>query len=207
MRLVVISDTHSGHEALGALSGDVLIHCGDGLNAFEPASDELQKLDEWFGRQSFAAILYVGGNHDFKIQRRAAEGEAVFQHATYVEDRTFTISGVRFYGSPWIPELADWAYYRSAPDLQERWSAIPDDVDVLITHTPPHGILDRNSRGKHCGCPALASRVSVVRPRLHCFGHVHAGAGSCLLDGTTYANASSVDSQYRIARPPFLFDL
>ena len=28
-----------------------------------------------------------------------------------------------------------------------HWSLIPDDVDVLITHTPPYGILDVTSAG------------------------------------------------------------
>jgi len=207
MRLVIVSDTHSRHEELGTLAGDVLIHCGDGLNAFAPASDALQKLDDWFGRQAFAEIFYVGGNHDFEIERRATAGETVFENATYLQDQSFAVSGVRFYGSPWIPELVGWAYYRSTADLIETWSAIPENVDILITHSPPYGVLDRNSRNKHCGCPALAGRVSAVRPRLHCFGHVHASAGNCDVEGTTYANTSSVDSSYRIARAPFIFDL
>jgi hypothetical protein len=33
------------------------------------------------------------------------------------------------------------------PNQSEKlWSAIPDNIDILITHGPPHGILDMTIR-------------------------------------------------------------
>jgi hypothetical protein len=29
-------------------------------------------------------------------------------------------------------------------EADQLWSAIPDNVDVLVTHGPPYGILDLN---------------------------------------------------------------
>jgi Icc-related predicted phosphoesterase len=207
MKIVVISDTHGQHEQLGDLSGDVLIHCGDLCNGFSGDADDIQRLDAWFGRQQFARIFCVGGNHDFALERRVA-GSAyeLFRNATYLEDECAEFEGVRFYGAPWTPELAGWAFYLEKEDLRNKWSHIPEDVHVLITHTPPQGILDLNRHGRSCGCSELRDRVEKVQPALHCFGHVHASAGSTALNGTTYFNASMVDSRYRIARCPLIYE-
>jgi len=49
--------------------------------------------------------------------------------------------------------------------------------------------------------------VKTVKPSLHCFGHVHASAGTLLRDGVRYLNASMVNSRYQIARSPLVYDL
>lgn len=57
----------------------------------------------------------------------------------------------------------------------DAWSGtIPADTDVLVTHTPPRWHLDL-PRGM--GCDFLLKEVWRVRPRVHVFGHVHAGRG------------------------------
>jgi hypothetical protein len=114
---------------------------------------------------------------------------------------------VKFYGAPWVPELDGWAYFRSDEELARHWAIIPTDTDVLITHSPPRGILDCNSGGRACGCPALRTAVTRIAPRVHCFGHVHAGHGCVELDGTTYVNAALVNRAYKIARDPVTLTL
>jgi len=208
VRIVIVSDTHSQHEQLGRLRGDVLIHCGDSANGFVRSPDDVQRLDDWLGQQDFSLILCTGGNHDFEMEDRSRAGTtAVLRHAEFLVDRSMHFGGLHFYGAPWTPELDGWAFYLPPREIRERWARIPEDVDVLITHTPPQWILDRNRRGRSCGCPDLAERLLDLRPRIHCFGHVHASAGSLERDGTTYVNASMVNSQYQIARRPFEFNL
>jgi Icc-related predicted phosphoesterase len=65
----------------------------------------------------------------------------------------------------------------------------------------------RICRGKACGCAQLRRRVFAIRPRVHCFGHVHASSGTLDCDGMTFVNASMVDSRYRITRQPYVVDL
>jgi hypothetical protein len=64
----------------------------------------------------------------------------------------------------------------------------------------------RESAWQHCGCPELQRRLVHLRPRIHCFGHIHASGGTLDLRGTTFVNPSMVDSRYRIARRPYEFD-
>ena len=75
--------------------------------------------------------------------------------------------------------------------MRARWDAIPVDLDVLITHTPPRGTLDRRSSGAPIGCEQLAAALPRVRPRVHLFGHVHASGGQERTVGpTTFVNAA-----------------
>jgi len=113
------------------------------------------------------------------------------------------------YGSPWQPEFNDWAFNlpRKGRELAARWAAIPSGLDVLITHGPPFGILDRTSTGEHAGCELLRAAVERARPRLHVFGHVHEGYGVVERDGTIYVNASICDLSYRPVNAPVVVDL
>lgn len=207
MRLVIVSDTHEKHEELGVLEGDVLIHCGDFCDGFHRNPRAVESVDAWFRRQKFDLILCIGGNHDFAVEHRLEKDEPVFESATWLEDEGFVYEGMKFYGSPWLPHLHGWAFYLTSEGLREKWAMIPDDTDVLITHTPPFGILDMpRSNWKNCGCPHLLERVEEIRPRYHFFGHNHASAGIYEGQFTTFVNASVVDSSYNVCRGPVVFD-
>lgn len=203
MQISIISDTHSSHETLGTLGGDVLIHCGDMFNLFSPDFDEIERIDNWFGRQDFDLILCTGGNHDLALQRRLKAAESPFRNAVYLQDRSYVHKGITFYGAPWTPELRGQAFFKDDAELGEKWSRIPADTEVLITHTPPAGVLDVSSRGLQLGCEHLADALKRVSPRLHCFGHVHASSGVREVDGTLFVNASSVNSQFELVRAPY----
>ena len=208
MRLVVVGDTHGMHEELGTLEGDVLVHCGDFCDGFREDPRDIANVDSWFERQRFELILCVGGNHDFGAQRRVDCGEPVFQHAVWLLDQAYVHRGVKFYGSPWLPHLQAWAFYQSAENLCAKWALIPDDTDVLVTHTPPFGILDQpRSRNINCGCPHLLERVEVVKPRFHLFGHNHASAGVQENHSTKFVNASVVDSSVSVVHSPVTLDI
>ncbi len=81
------------------------------------------------------------------------------------------------------------------------------DGDVLITHGPPHGILDRTFRGEQAGCADLRDALRRVRPKLHVFGHIHEGYGQTTDPefGTIFINASA--DGYRALNPPIVVDL
>ena len=57
---------------------------------------------------------------------------------------------------------------------------MPPTGDVLISHEPPSGVLDRCIGGKRAGSRCLRSAVerAVAAPRLWLCGHIHEGAGA-----------------------------
>jgi hypothetical protein len=86
---------------------------------------------------------------------------------------------ISIYGTPWLPDQNDWAFSATEPnELTRLHSKIPTNVDILITHGPPAGVLDQNNRGQSIGCSQLFNAVSErVKPRLHVFGHCHEAYG------------------------------
>jgi hypothetical protein len=92
--------------------------------------------------------------------------------------------GVHFtvFGSPYSLQSGVWAFGYSAGAQAERlWAAVPEQIDVLVTHSPPRGLCDTSSEGGEDGCAALRQTLERVRPRLHVCGHRHEGRGCCIL--------------------------
>lgn len=113
---------------------------------------------------------------------------------THLSDPSHTIN---IYGSPWQPSFCNWAFNLERGDpLRAVWSAIPQDCDILVTHSPPHGLGDRNSEGMNCGCEDLLYEVTSREspPRLHIFGHIHDDYGWWSNGKTLFVNASTFDS-------------
>jgi Icc-related predicted phosphoesterase len=203
--LCIVSDTHRKHRELTIPECDILIHCGDFCSFQQEDEKTLNEADIWFAEAPAKHVVCIGGNHDFLIQNK----EFRFAHATFLEDTTVEIGGLLIHGSPWCPDLPGFAYYATNDQLIEKWRTIPSGIDVLITHTPPFGILDIPSSGDiHLGCPYLRAELKRIRPRLHVFGHVHASHGIHLDDGTRFVNAAVVGGRdFEVRYAPTIADL
>lgn len=211
MRIVALSDTHMrhAHPRLSPIpDGDVLVHTGDICG--HGNITEVIQFNGWLGTLPHKHKVIIAGNHDwcFALEEKAERARSVVTNATYLEDSSTTIDGLKFYGSPWQPRFFDWAFNMDRDELREKWKEIPDDTDVLLTHGPPYGIYDRNREGHYCGCPELKKALKRVKPLLHVFGHIHEGYGMRKQEGTIYANASCVDRNYRPrVKPALVIDL
>jgi len=115
-----------------------------------------------------------------------------------------------FYGSPWTVRYYEWAFMlERGPSLAQKWEMIPDETDILITHSPPIGILDRNGRGENAGCGDLLERVRNISPRLHVFGHMHPSNGIETIGETIFVNAAIAGDgrEYHKASDPIVVDV
>ncbi len=104
----------------------------------------------------------MAGNHDFAFERTPEKARSLLTNCIYLEDSSVVIEGVTFYGSPWQPRFHDWAFNLDrGAQIKEKWDLIPSypAVDVLITHGPPFGILDKNYEDLQCGCMDLNDTV------------------------------------------------
>jgi Icc-related predicted phosphoesterase len=82
------------------------------------------------------------------------------------------------------------AFFQNVHSLgAERWleaiyKRVPRDTEILLTHTPPYGILDRASRGTHAGCQTLSATLEELgQCRMHVFGHIHEAHGAIIHEG------------------------
>ncbi|MDQ8199690.1 metallophosphatase domain-containing protein [Pelagicoccus enzymogenes] len=189
MKIVIVSDTHLLHSQLDLPSGDLLIHCGDFYNA--GTTDKwLKRINLWLESQDqFTNKVYVPGNHDFPLCDWGPSVERMAYAAHCLIDREVNIQGLRIFGSPWVPGLEGWAYGTEPNDL-ETWNSIPPGIDILVTHCPPLQILDTTEEGLYIGCEHLRRKVLEIRPKVHCFGHAHAGFGQLIMKSIHFINAS-----------------
>lgn len=207
MKIVTISDTHTMERSLVVPDGDVLIHAGDITG--RGSIHDLEEFLDWFGGMPHKHKIVIAGNHDWCYENFLRE-EAINktnQVATYLEDSSITIDGVKFYGSPWQPEFCNWAFnVPRGKQLAEIWAKIENDTNVLITHGPPYKILDLCSGG-HVGCEdLLAAAQKLPNLKYHIFGHIHEGYGSMKFLDVTYINASNCTGNYRPTNQPIVVD-
>ncbi|KAI6043040.1 Metallo-dependent phosphatase-like protein [Pisolithus marmoratus] len=182
-RFVCISDTHSGIFRLPP--GDVLLHAGD-LSSYG-ALPQLTRTVDWLKSLEYPVKIMIAGNHDARLwlQTRATVRSLASVGLYYLEHESlhFTAPSGRVwkvYGSPAAPVHIEGAFqYASSAEAKAIYQRIPEDTEILITHTPPYRTLDKTRKGKHVGCQALSSRLKRLRHcRLHVFGHIHEDAGA-----------------------------
>ena len=226
VKFVCVSDTHTHHQSLRPPAGDVLIHAGD--FSYTGSLKEVQSFCDWLDKQPHRIKIVIAGNHDTTMQPAFYEKEhyrwhkqredhravraLLFQHCTYLEDSAVLIDGIKLYGSPWQPWFLNWAFnLQRGRELLEKWSAIPADTDVLITHGPPYGhgdgIKGRGGFIEHVGCEDLMRVVRIVKPKYHVFGHVHEAAGISKTADTTFINACICTADYKPWGRSHVFEL
>jgi predicted phosphodiesterase len=212
MKIVCLSDTHDCNAAIGVPDGDLLIHSGDATT--RGTVDEVAAFIDWFGGLPHPSKIFVAGNHDWLFQKDnpCARSLAEMAGITYLEDSGMTVGGLRIYGSPWQPRFFDWAFNLDrGAGLAAKWAAIPEDTEILITHGPPHGILDevpRQGWTENAGCEELRVRIAELSAlKLHVFGHIHCGYGVHRANGVTFVNASNCDEEYRPTQPPVVIEI
>ena len=118
------------------------------------------------------------------------------------------INGLKIWGSPYTPiPTKRWAFNRErGQDIQKHWDLIPDNLDILIVHGPPKGILDKILNGEHVGCQNLLETIQKKKPKVFISGHIHENRGMLMMDNTRFINASSVDRHKTKVFPPFVLE-
>jgi len=211
--ITCLSDCH-GFLPSDFPGGDILIVAGD-LTASDKVREYYYFFD-WIEEQKYTKKIVIAGNHDNVLQNNSV----VFRNATfqYLCDSGTEFDGLKIWGSPWTKSFQGMNPMCKAfcvdteEELANKFALIPDDIDILITHSPPFGILDgipmEDGSEFHAGSTALRDAIKRIQPRAHFFGHIHEN-GSCisLLENVLYVNASHVDEKYRPVHEPVMIRL
>lgn len=190
MKLLLFSDIHVDLEAARQIVAksrevDVVIGAGD----FATMSRGLKScIDVLF--QIDRPTVLVPGNNEWPDQLLAACKDWKSVHVLH--GRGIQIDGVSFFGlgggAPVTP-FGDWSFDLSEEQAAKLLEACPDGA-VLVSHSPPKGVLDRSSSGQSLGSTAVRDAIIQKNPRLVVSGHIHASAGkSATLNATTVVNA------------------
>lgn len=218
-----ISDLHGHYPDME--SGDLLIVAGD-LTANDTEEEYRNKFNMWMYDQyplKYKKVVFIAGNHDTWIQKNVTT-EFMFGCGEYLCDSGTEFEGLKIWGSPWTKSFegmnpACMAFTEQTEDgLMKHFGKIPDDIDILVTHSPPYGVLDTvetvwNEREvvEHCGSNYLYGWLKYCgRPKLHVFGHIHEGYGMQrpnlgFIDAEGYpisVNASHMNGSYQSVNAP-----
>lgn len=206
MLIDCVSDLHGFRPDLPG--GDLLIIPGD-LTA-RNTQEEYDTFLSWLSQLPYRCKIVIAGNHDGLIEKGKVviKGDSFEKNIHYLCDSGMEFEGLKIWGSPYTPTFGRWYFMRNrGEEIKKHWDLIPSGIDILVTHGPPYGILDANYEGLKVGCEELRNAVQErVKPRIHCFGHIHEWGGRTTeIEGTTYVNCSYVDERYRpVYRPMHL---
>jgi Icc-related predicted phosphoesterase len=193
-----ISDLHGYSPELEG--GDLLIVAGDLSDA--DGLNEHYDIASWISEQKYTRKIVVAGNHDNLLQNNV-NFYSKLKDISYLCDSGVEFEGLKIWGSPWTktfqgmnPKCKAFTV-DSEEEIAKKWALIPDDIDILITHCPPNGILDGLQSGHSSGSISLRNRSTAIAPKLHVFGHIHEWGGHQIdMTPTLYVNASHVDECY-----------
>tara|TARA_R110000868_G_scaffold118430_3_gene314058 strand:- start:2367 stop:3044 length:678 start_codon:yes stop_codon:yes gene_type:complete len=208
MKIWHISDTHTYHGLLKVPEDiDMVIHSGDATNPRDPYVSEQEMLNfiSWFSSLPIKHKVFVAGNHDLCVERNfITKIDFMKNGIVYLENDYVEVEGLKIWGSPITPSFGNgWAFNKNRAKTNEVWKHIPDDVDIVVVHGPPKGILDLSydvtGKLEFCGDSSLKKRMLDVNPKLCLFGHIHncediinAGTRKLSTHDTVYSNGSVV---------------
>jgi Icc-related predicted phosphoesterase len=216
-RLTFLSDTHTKHDKLNGFlpGGDILLHSGDLTS--RGYIGEIENFMKWYDKiDNYDHKVFIAGNHDFGFQEDNQKLRGLltgYKNIDYLQDELFMFGEdydnmIKIWGSPWQPEFHNWAFNLPRGEkIKEKWDMIPLNTDILITHGPPFGKLDYVPYNNvNVGCEELLLKVQEIKPKIHCFGHIHEGFGYVFDGHTHYINAAVLNGRYEFRNKPLTID-
>lgn len=230
MKITCLSDTHNLHNDIILEGGDILIHAGDATIVGN--EKELRRFVKWLAVQPYKHKVWIAGNHDWGMEfdqaayeawcaRRMRNARRLSQirntilslcqelGVIYLNNSGVELEGLKIWGSPDQPAFCGLAFNRNHKFLEEHWKFVPEDTNILITHCPAYGILDKLETGENVGDENLLNRTKqLCNLKLHVCGHIHPSYGIHVdPQNVTYVNAAILDDRYQIANKPITIEI
>ena len=198
MTILHLTDTHGCHRRLRDLpEADVVVHSGD----FTMNGSESEAIDfmNWFCDLPYRHKVFICGNHDDCLYGAAIDG--LDANVNYLCNSGIEIEGLKFYGVPMFMEDC-------ITDRQSRnYASIPNDTEVLITHSPAYGILDFDDDINY-GSEEILEIIPILHNlKAHLFGHIHARNGIMEQNGVIFSNGAIMNADYTILIRPNVITL
>lgn len=127
-------------------------------------------------------LFYVPGNHDPKYNKNSKRAYA--EGGNNIDLRVVQVNGLTIAGvggsiryrpdgvNQYTQREMYWRVLKLLPRLLYNRIFRGRQLDILITHSPPFGIHDDDTRA-HEGLKALNLLVKWTQPRYHFHGHTH----------------------------------
>ena len=190
MKLLLFSDLHSDFSAASKLVAtskdvDVVVGAGD----FCVGRRGLAKIIGALAPIEKPSVLVPGNSESAEELQEACR---LWPSAHVLHGSRATIGGIDFFGIgggiPVTP-FGSWSYDFTEDEAAALLRDCPSQ-GILVSHSPPKGLLDCSSDGRHLGSRAVRETVDIKRPILVVCGHIHASSGRRVqLESTVVVNA------------------
>ena len=175
MKALVSTDLHSSERAArsighGLAAGDFDCHlCLGDIITFQP----IVYLEALFSKPPVTTYTVPGNTDSDEARARLAE-MGLDIHFRQVEAAGVTIAGA----GGCTPPPFRTAFVVEEDEFQRRLPPVLEGAQVLASHGPAHGFLDRSLfGGMRVGSRAVRRAVEDARPRVVLSGHIHEARG------------------------------
>lgn len=211
LRVCHVSDNHScWYKLYGKFS--CIIHSGDffpnsndssfiknreAAFQLEWLNNNIENMRQWTQGLPFFFIL---GNHDFispELVEQTLRSNSI--DATSISEKVGSYYGFNFYGFPYIPAIdGRWSYEKDIPEMEVEVNKLikvlnKEKIDILVTHSPLYGVLDRNDGGFNIGNTILTNAILYKAkniPKYILTGHNHS-RGVAIKNNILISNAAT----------------
>ena len=150
MKVTAISDLH-GNLIDITETCDLICICGD-ISPLEIQKDHI-KMTKWFFNDFYewimklpcTLVILTPGNHDFWLYKFISSSKMYLwdKLEILIDDSTMFYSGnddkwYNIYGTPQRKDFGKWAQMPGNDTLEEYYSKIPSNIDILLCHDSPN---------------------------------------------------------------------
>ena len=190
MKLLLFSDLHNDFGTAAKLvelsnTVDLVVGAGD----FCVARRGLDEIIKPLTAITNPTILVPGNSESDDELSRACRS---WKNARVLHGSQVTMAQISFFGIGGgipITPFGSWSYDFSEDEAYDLLRDCPAG-GVLVSHSPPQGVLDVSSDGRRLGSQAVRETILIKKPDLVVCGHIHGSAGQIEHIGdTTVINA------------------
>lgn len=156
IKICAISDLHGYLPKIEPC--ELVLICGDIVDLHAqryPKSCKKWYIDwfkPWVNELPCDKVLFIPGNHEVGMEGHEEEYKRLFgphNKATVLFHKSYEYLGsdiktYKIFGTPYCKIFGNWAYMRPNSDLKEKFSEIPEGLDILLTHDVAYGYADQS---------------------------------------------------------------
>lgn len=181
------------------------------------------EFEEWAMELPCDKVIFIAGNHECTLPNHYKEYKKLFDNEskiTYLchEEYVYKHSDGKEYnifGTPYCQIFGTWAFMLPDSKLREKYSEIPENLDILLVHDQCYGygdvLLQKDcpwATGEHIGNKPLTEAILEKQPRYLFTAHLHSTDHNCvMINRTKRYNVSLKDENYQPVYKPLYLEI
>ncbi|ALU12467.1 hypothetical protein EYM_04125 [Ignicoccus islandicus DSM 13165] len=177
-------DLSMGRDKFEASGGYVVDASNREIEARAPgllAKAAHDRVKQWLESLHDINYFVIAGNVDHWLMNEALKEAS----------KPMDFRGLRIDGCSLVP-YTPFGTYREGSE-EDVWECLPHEADILVSHTPPRGVVDVSNYhgGGHVGSTSVRKWIEEKQPLLSLHGHIHESRGYGKIGRTVVVNPGS----------------